>query len=100
MPSGSPDAAPDALQSCEQVAKLYDITVNHVRLVARWRRLGYQTATGEVMFSQAEVAALRPRGLGRPWAERFTTDNAIRGGRLVGHPDPQELADDLRSERE
>jgi hypothetical protein len=99
MSSGSPDTAPDALQSCEQVAELYDITVNHVRLVARWRRLGCQTASGELMFSPAEVAALRPRGLGRPWAERFTTDNATRGGRLVGHPDSEELADDLRSER-
>jgi hypothetical protein len=67
------DESSDKPLSGQDVAVLYGISLAHVRLLAISRRLGDVTDAGELVFSADEIAALRPRGYGRPWMERDTT---------------------------
>jgi hypothetical protein len=65
--------APDALFSPQQVAELYGISIAHVWLLARSRHLGQVIGDEELVFSSADVVAMRPRGYRRPWVEREAT---------------------------
>jgi hypothetical protein len=62
---------PDELLSCEQVAQRYGISIHDVQTLALLRGIGpFLFSPGQLVFSPAEVEALRPRRPGRPWTQR------------------------------
>jgi hypothetical protein len=70
MIPGAHDPAPDELLSCQQVAERLGISLAHVRLLARSRDIGRALGKDDFLFTPVDLAALRPRRPGRPWAER------------------------------
>ena len=85
------ETADEPYFSYQQVAELYGISVAHVMFMALWRQFGHDTGDGRLMFSAADVAALRPRKHEHSWRSRSETDARHGRGwqRRYGRPPPR-----------